>query len=92
MIDWNKATKEDILLIDQIVQRFKKEMPDFAPPQTMSMDLTAVHVSGCKLRLQDMLDADKFNLAHDCIGINGHIDRDTGKLMDCFWPRFAVPN
>ena len=91
MIDWNKATKEDVLLIDQIVQRFKKEMPDFVPPQTMSMDITACHVSaGCTLRLQELLDADLGDFLHDCFGINGHIDRATGEMMDCFLPRFSV--
>lgn len=37
--------------------------------------------------------ADYFNFAHDAYGISGHMDRSTGKLTDCFLPRFArIPN
>lgn len=90
MIDWEKCTKDDLILIDKLVTRFKKELPDFVPPGTMAMDLTAVHVSGCKLQLQNMLTAKASDFVHDCIGINNHINRTTGELMDCFLPRYAV--
>jgi hypothetical protein len=55
------------------------------------MDLTAVHVNGCKLRLQELLNADEGNFGHDVFGIRRHIDRKTGKLGDCFLPRYAAP-
>lgn len=54
------------------------------------MDLTACHANGCNLRLDEMLKADDFNFAHDIYGIRRHIDRSTGKLGDCFLPRFAA--
>jgi hypothetical protein len=57
---------------------------------TLVMDLTATHANGCPLRLADMLGADVCNLLHDILGIATHIDRRTGKLGDCFVPRFAA--
>ena len=29
------------------------------------------------------------NMLHDVVGIAHHLDRKTGKLKDCFLPRFA---
>lgn len=56
-----------------------------------SMDLEAVHCNGTPLRLGDLAIADDFNLAHDVFGIARHLDRSTGKLLDCFVPRFHQP-
>ncbi len=36
-----------------------------------------------------MLAGDAFDFAHDIVGILRHMDRRTGKLGDCFVPRFA---
>ncbi len=52
------------------------------------MDLLACHANGSPLRLADLLAADDFNFTHDMSGIYRHMDRDTGKLTDCFVPRF----
>ena len=41
------------------------------------------------LRLDDFLDADDENFAHDWIGIHNHMNRETGKCEDYFVPRFA---
>lgn len=54
------------------------------------MDLTAVHANGCKLRLSDLLAADNFNLLHDIVGIENHLDRETGQLSNHFLPRFSA--
>jgi hypothetical protein len=54
------------------------------------MDITAIHANGCPLKLQEVLDADDFNFAHDFFGINRHICRDTGRLLNCFSPRFSA--
>lgn len=55
------------------------------------MDLTACHANGCPLLLDDMLadNADQSSVYHDLFGIRKHIDRETGKLGDCFVPRYA---
>lgn len=41
------------------------------------------------LRLEDMLNADDFNFAHDFVQIQNDIDRATGKFSNRFVPRFA---
>ena len=53
------------------------------------MDIAACHSHGNPLRLEDLAQADDFNLAHDVFGITRYLDRDTGKLTDCFRPRFS---
>ena len=58
---------------------------------TIEMDITAVHANGCPLDLSRLYAADDSNFSHDIGGINRHLDRDTGQLMDCFVPRFAKP-
>ena len=55
---------------------------------TILMDLAAVH-HHTPLRLVEMADADDFNLIHDVAGIGNCLNRTTGKLEDCFVPRFA---
>lgn len=57
----------------------------------MHMDVTAVHANGNPLRLDDLLNADDFNFAHDMSGICNCLDRDTGKLTKGFSPRFSQP-
>lgn len=52
------------------------------------MDLTACHLNGCPLRLNDLLGADNFNFAHDVFGIRRNINRATGQLEGPFVPRF----
>lgn len=34
--------------------------------------------------------ADDFNFAHDAYGISANMDRETGKLMNGFLPRYAI--
>lgn len=53
------------------------------------MDIDACHCNGCPLRLQDLLAADEGNFSHDAFGIRANIDRTTGKLQNCFHPRYA---
>lgn len=51
------------------------------------MDICAAHWS-CPLATGRLLAADDFNFAHDVFGIRRHLDRENGKLVDCFLPRF----
>ena len=55
----------------------------------IQMDVTATHCNGNPLRLADLLAADDFNFLHDISKIARHLDRETGKLTDCFRPRFS---
>ena len=54
------------------------------------MDITACHVNGMPLKLNALLGADDANFAHDVFGIRRHLNRETGKLEDCFVPRYAA--
>lgn len=86
-INWN-TTKAENDLIAAIVERAVSLMRAYSRQET-SMDITACHLNGCKLRLQELLDADDSNFIHDVAGIRQHIDRTSGRLIDCFEPRFA---
>lgn len=95
------VTRSDALLIGQIVERgypmLKKAWGDLsdekmkklgADAMSLSMDITACHANGTPLRLQEFLDADDFNFAHDFVGIHNCIDRETGRMTRHFLPRF----
>lgn len=55
------------------------------------MNITACHANGNPLRLEALLEADDFNFAHDVFGIDRHIYRETGHLMNFFRPRYSRP-
>jgi len=82
--------KNDFILIEKIATRAMELLPnDNRPKVTILMDLETVHERN-PLRLQEFLDADNFNFAHDIVGINNHLDRRTKKLDNRFLPRFMV--
>lgn len=87
-----EVTRDDARVIGKIVHRAKgmASDPRRFDGMSMSMDLTACIANGCPLRLDDLLKADGFNFAHDVYGIQKHMNRLTGKLMNCFRPRFAA--
>lgn len=74
-------------LIDAIVKRAHKRLG--GDKLAMAMDITATHLNGTPLDLAALLAADGFDFLHDIVGICRHIDRRTGKLGDCFYPRYA---
>jgi hypothetical protein len=88
------CTPQEYRLVEQIVDRAvalssQLSLPDF-DRRSLEMDIVACHCNGCRLRLLDLLvNADDFNLIHDVFGIRRHMDRTTGKLQNCFVPRFA---
>jgi hypothetical protein len=87
------TSKEDHELLNQIADRTVKLAAELGHEYKKSdalMDVTACHANGCPLRLQEFLEADASNFAHDAFGIQRHINRDTGKLENFFLPRFHV--
>lgn len=52
------------------------------------MALTFVH-ERTPLWLQELLETDDGNFAHDVFGVLRHIDPETTELRDCFVPRFT---
>lgn len=88
MINWN-ITKADADKIHAIATRAMpgKKYPHFTD---LTMDLTACHLNGCPLDLNGLLVASDADFCHDINGIWNHLDRETGKLTDCFVPRYAA--
>lgn len=87
-----KATKEDFALISKIAKRAVALAAKFDVDydiMTANMDINSCHSNGTPLRLAALLAADDFNFGHDVFGIRRHINRETGKLENCFVPRFA---
>jgi len=91
MINWN-CSKEDFKLILKIAERVEDDISNYPDNrQTLLMDLNACHSNGCPLRLAELFVAEDFDFTHDIFGIRSHINRNTGKLEDCFVPRYAEP-
>lgn len=91
MINWN-ISKQDLEEIELICKKGFSEMLDvYSNVLAMSMDITAVHLNGCPLRLSELRNADDSNFYHDLYGIASNINRETGKLENCFLPRYSRP-
>lgn len=87
------ANREDTRLIIQIAKRavsmamrlgFDYDM------LTATMDIEACHCNGSPLQLSNLLATDDGTFGHDVFGIRRHINRETGRLGDCFVPRTAA--
>lgn len=83
-----EVEKQDKAAIMNVVRNIRNEMPSI-DVLTVMMDLTACHANGCPLDLERMQQASADELWHDIHGINRHLDRETGKLLNCFLPRYA---
>lgn len=83
-----KVTKKEFETIVRICER--AEQLDIAPKEriTLIMDLENTHNS-VGLDLDGLLAADDFDFAHDVVGIQNHMNRDTKELEGFFVPRYA---
>ena len=91
-MDWN-VSRAHFHAIAAIIDRWEGLCDQFGETcnrMAVSMDLTACHANGCPLDLDGLLAATDGDFGHDVGGIAQHIDRETGKLQDCFSPRFAA--
>ena len=98
MINWN-VTKEENDVIHKIAGRAKVMIMENDSElsgrrrrdrRKIEMDITATHLNGCPLKLDDLLAADASDFCHDVFGIARFLDRETGKLGSYFVPRFAA--
>lgn len=82
----------DRKLVTKIVDRaVRTKLIEKQDTMAVQMDIIACHANGTPLKLEALLDAPAFDFAHDVYGISRHINRTTGKIGDCFLPRFAKP-
>lgn len=88
MLTWN-ATKSEYRLMAAVAKRAVRELQIDREYSDIEMDIAACHCNGCALQLAELLEADRLDFAHDIFGIVKHLNRETGKLQDCFLPRFA---
>lgn len=84
------ATKEETCHAHKAVDRYMRRIGAKASARIgFVMDVIACHANGCPLDLAALAEADNLNLVHDIGGIHINLDRGTGKLQNCFWPRYA---
>lgn len=98
-INFTPKTKEEAETIVAIAHRLKSELaaigtrPSDLGSEIKLMDtilnVSACHCNGTPLKLEELLRADAGDFLHDVLGIRRHMDRDTGKLLNCFLPRYA---
>src|SRR4026207_2396173 len=93
-LNW-RSTKEEHELTYKIAKRaveliWRETELDY-DLLTAQMDISAVHLNGNPLKLQELLYADEANFLHDILGIRRHLNRRTGELEDFFSPRYSQP-
>ncbi len=84
-----QASNLDATLISRIVQRWARVIGQKQTLIDLELDITATHLNGNPLRLEELLRADEGDFCHDVSGIRHHIDRETGKLTNLFSPRYS---
>ena len=82
------SEKETIKIIGKIVNRAVTINPSY-DKTTVMMDLLVIYETGVEMRWEELLNAPVFDFMYDINGINRHLNRNTYKLEDCFWPRYA---
>lgn len=59
-------------------------------PEYIASELKTCHEEICRLRLDEMLDAEPQHLMHDIAGIHRYMDWLDGSFWEHWHPRFAV--
>ena len=86
MIDWNKLKIYDAKIVTAIVKRAVITEVD-REVMNLKMDIEAAHISGNPMDLKKLLSAPVGDFLHDVCGIIKNLNRETGKLENCFVPR-----
>ncbi|WP_157384325.1 hypothetical protein [Desulfitobacterium hafniense] len=87
-----KTTPEEHMKIQLIAERAVNKYQEMGYKLNKlhsAMDITAVHLNGCSLDLDKLLEAPDFDFIHDVAGIARHLNRSTGELEGFFIPRYA---
>ena len=77
-------TKRDFVLIRAISARGSRLLQRSAA--FLALDLVTCHLE-TPLNLAKLHGFPDSDFVHDVAGINQHLDRETGELTNCFWPR-----
>lgn len=80
--------KDEYMTIVEIAKRADKMGLMAFDRFSLIMDLQHTHEQ-FKLRLDDFLNADDSNFAHDIVGIQNHFNRQTLEMENLFLPRYA---
>ncbi len=84
------ASLAEIKIISKIVGRAMREHPEMNIDKTsLEMDIEAVHCNDIPIDLPRLLAIGSPHFGHDVFGIQRFINRNTGKLTECFVPRTA---
>lgn len=87
------VTRKEAGTIRMICDRAHELADELALPfdqMSTMMDLTALQAGICKLRLDELLRAERMDFIHDVWGVRRHLNRDTGVLENHFLPRYAA--
>ena len=88
MIKWKDVTKETTEKVRKVVKRAVSEQTYKVDTLTLQMDLEAISLT-VSMDWEKLLKASPRDFYHDLGGIQEHLNRKTGKLENCFLPRFA---
>lgn len=80
--------REEILTIVEIAKRAEGMDLLLFDRMSLIMDIENVHAE-IGLKLNELLNADDLNFAHDIVGIQQNIDRQSKKLQNLFLPRYS---
>lgn len=83
------ADKETFLKIVEIAKRAESKNLLAFDRMSLIMDLECTH-DEFNLRLDELLNADEYNFAHDIVGIQNHLNRAERKMGDFFVPRYTT--
>ena len=78
---------EALELITKIAKRAENMGLLMSNKMSLIMDLE--YAEEFDLRLEDLLNADNYNFAHDICGIQNNLNRQTKKMDNYFVPRFS---
>jgi hypothetical protein len=88
MVQFADFTEEERVAVKKILDRTQKVIVG-VDRLALEMDLAAVHASN-PLRLEELSEADDANFFHDIGEISENLNRETGKLQNCFVPRYSM--
>jgi hypothetical protein len=81
------ASKTDRIKISNVVLRVHDECPEINV--LLAGTCLEIAFDNGYIDINRMHNAPAHQLKHDIVGLERHLDTETGELLNCFWPRFA---